>query len=243
MKFNSTIYLESLIFISFLHCLKQPTWSWRTKLRYKFHMVTTRITLDKGQGLCQRANSPSPDGFLSWKSGKYFPLLQHYRNPGNPQMNYTKVLRWMKTKQKKIVSNGTYICWKQFFSAFSSSFLKKVFHLFQNYLPMQSQGQSLKDPGGFQTTHCFSPTEMHQLPCPWMSWSGERWPLQQYMGPPPGPTWFSYANSSMLAQLYLRWSIEHIARHCAKYFNRWYLISHFEKALWVDIITLFYRTW
>lgn len=47
----------------FLQCLKQPTWSRKTKLVYKFHRVATRITLgkceDEGQGVNQRVNSAS----------------------------------------------------------------------------------------------------------------------------------------------------------------------------------------
>lgn len=110
----------------FLHCLKQPTWSWRIKVTYKFHRVAMRITLDKwedkGQRLSQRVNSPSTDSFLSWKNGRWYPL-QHYRNPGNPQMNYTQVLRW--TKTKNYIKRNIHLL-EAIFSPFSSSFLQII---------------------------------------------------------------------------------------------------------------------
>lgn len=145
-----------------------------------------RITLDKwedeGQGLGQRVSSPPTNGFLSWITERWY-SLQHCGIQG--------IARWITPKfsddrKQKIISNGTYICWKQFFSQRFLAPFFKLFNLFQNYHPMQSQGQSLKFPGGLQTAHCFSPTVMHQLPHPWMSWSSERWPLQQGMGPHPG---------------------------------------------------------
>lgn len=111
----------------FLHCLKQPTWSWRIKLMYKLRRVAMRITLDKwedeDQGLSQRVSSPPTDGFLSWKTERWYPL-QHYRNPGNPQMNYTKVLRWMKTKN--YIKRNIHLLEANFFSAFSSSFFQII---------------------------------------------------------------------------------------------------------------------
>lgn len=144
-------------------------------------------------------------------------------------------------ENKKIISNRTYICWKQIFSQLSLAPFFKLFPLFQNYLPMQSQGQSLKVPRGLQTTHCFPPTGMHQLPLPGCLVRMRNGLCSRARGLIQVPSWFSYANSSTLAQFYLRWSTEHISRHCAKCFSRLYLISYFEKVLWVDIITLFYR--
>lgn len=109
----------------FLHCLKQPTWSWRIKLMHKFHWVAMRITLgkweDEGQRLSQRVNSPSTNGFLSWKNGRWY-ILQHYGIPRQITPKFSD--KW---KQKNYIKQNIHLLEANFFSAFSSAFFSNYF--------------------------------------------------------------------------------------------------------------------
>lgn len=48
-----------------------------------------------------------------------------------------------------------------FYSQLSLISFSKLIHLFQNYLPLRSQSQSVKVPGGLQTTYYFCPVKIH----------------------------------------------------------------------------------
>lgn len=129
---------------------------------------------------------------------------------------------------KKIISNGTYICWKQeffFSSQLSLTPISKLFYLFQSYLPVRPQSQSLKVPGGLQNTHCVSSTGMH---CHCLSTSGPtpsvlaRPEMTTAAKPQPG------ANLVFLCQQFHTSSVlslmEHLVdtKHCAKCFSTLY---------------------